>query len=114
MQLSEAIRLGAMTHPQGFDHYEREGRTCALGAAANAAGVRRANCGEPCVSERWPFLNDVIAPCPACGDVIDVCELGGIITHLNDDHRWTREAIADWVSTVEPAVVAPALEMVAV
>jgi hypothetical protein len=22
--------------------------------------------------------------------------------HLNDDHRWTREQIADWVQTIEP------------
>jgi hypothetical protein len=24
--------------------------------------------------------------------------LGAMILHLNDDHRWTREAIASWVS----------------
>jgi hypothetical protein len=25
------------------------------------------------------------------------------VTHLNDDHRWTREQIADWVATIEQA-----------
>ena len=24
-----------------------------------------------------------------------------LITHLNDDHKWTREAIADWVEGIE-------------
>lgn len=26
-----------------------------------------------------------------------------MIQHLNDDHHWTREAIADWVDRVTPA-----------
>ncbi len=26
-----------------------------------------------------------------------------MVIHLNDDHRWTREQIADWVATVEPS-----------
>jgi hypothetical protein len=34
-----------------------------------------------------------------------VCEqldvVGRIIPHLNDDHRWTRERIADWVESIE-------------
>jgi hypothetical protein len=34
-----------------------------------------------------------------------LCQLSasplGLITHLNDDHHWTREAIADWLETLD-------------
>jgi hypothetical protein len=30
--------------------------------------------------------------------------------HLNDDHRWTRERIAEWVATVEPKEPEPRTE----
>ncbi len=39
MRLSEAIRLGAMLKPQGFNGWTDEDRTCALAAAGEAAGV---------------------------------------------------------------------------
>jgi hypothetical protein len=50
----------------------------------------------------------------ACLDAVKRCRaekckkklsLAALIVHLNDDHRWTREQIADWVSGTElPAV----------
>lgn len=95
MKLSEAIRLGSMLHPQGFEElrsyqYDDLGavigmKTCALGAA-QAAGY---------------WLDDICITrlqCPACATVE---WLDNLIPHLNDDHRWTREAIADWVETLE-------------
>jgi hypothetical protein len=33
------------------------------------------------------------APCPGCGDTAQ----DETIPHLNDDHRWSRERIADWL-----------------
>jgi hypothetical protein len=37
-----------------------------------------------------------VKPCPAEG-----CRkrlyLAALLVHLNDDHRWTREHIADWL-----------------
>ena len=104
MKLSEAIRLGAMLHPQCFGGYyttDGEGRvhaTCALEAAARA-GYR---------DDRTVLLRP--AHCPACG--LGWTEaLRAVVAHLNDHHMWTREAIADWVATYETAEV-PAVEAV--
>jgi hypothetical protein len=33
-------------------------------------------------------------PCPACREI---GLLTWLIQHLNDDHRWSREQIADWL-----------------
>jgi hypothetical protein len=107
MQLHEAIRLGAMMKPQGFigdvdrgDPSERikGDRTCALEAALDAIGDTFGSYSRP-----WPWLNDrANSPaCPVCGQVSIVAFI--TIMHLNDTHKWTREAIADWVEQIERA-----------
>ncbi len=95
MKLSEAIRLGAMLHKQGFHEWRTRDAvtsavvaTCALGAAG-AAGYFDVH--------RVPSWT---ADCPACCMTSSICT---ILAHINDQHRWTREKIADWVATVEPA-----------
>ena len=110
LKLSEAIQLGAMLAPQGFERYKEDGRTCALGAACEAIA------GSPLdVASRWPFCKQQTR-CPACSwwFLLFVFTLGRtsverVIVHLNDDHRWTRERIADWVAAIEftsiPALV---------
>jgi hypothetical protein len=96
MRLSEAIRLGALLKPQGFnDYWDGDGNSCAIGAAADALGVPM---------ERLAALENqhkrvLEQPCPACDRQIQYGE--STVTHLNDDHRWTRERIADWVETIE-------------
>lgn len=98
MKLSEAIRLGSTLAPQAFGNFKHGGGTCALGAAWEAV------CGDIGVGildlpSDWSWTGRTSVECPACdapsGSVTRV------ITHLNDDHRWTREAIADWVKTLE-------------
>lgn len=102
MKLSEAIKLGAMTGPQVFGNYiEEGGGTCALGAALRAVG--EPECLE---EEQFPIL-DQLADCPECGPIIG-SRVWDVVAHLNDDHRLTREAIADWVQTIEDAK--PALQ----
>ena len=109
MTLSEAIRLGAMLHPQCFEWLEGKDHggvtveTCALGAAKVA--------GYPIRDlDRWSQA--AVITCPACGiswwGGLGRC-LYGAIEHLNDVHRWTREAIADFVATVEPPEAADAV-----
>lgn len=106
MKLSEAIRLGAMLGPQVFEvMFDGRGGSCALGAADLAINVKI--CGD------WPdaFWRtvDSISECPACG-IKSGHQFGGyIITHLNDDHRWTRAAIADFVELHEPMESAEAV-----
>jgi hypothetical protein len=115
MRLSEAIRLGSMLKPQG--RYELVGEveaprgllnlrpsvlfTCALGAAADAIGVPLFDDTldpEDKLDETWPFLQSS-GTCPACQHPYK--RTGSVVAHLNDDHGWTREAIADWVATIE-------------
>jgi hypothetical protein len=94
MPLSQAIRLGSMLKPQVFGILRNRWGTCALGAAREAVGVRtRASVKLP-----WGWIEQE-SECPSCADEMSV---DWIITHLNDNHRWTRERIADWVATVEP------------
>lgn len=89
LRLSEAIRLGSMLHPQGFGAFRSHGRSCALGAAEDAGFV---------MTSTEAILTSV-QPCPH--DCCMSSTVFGAIIHLNDYHGWTREAIADWVETVE-------------
>lgn len=99
MRLSEAIRLGATMKPQFFGFYmgarNNKLSTCALGAALDAVG------------DLWGMaalhfsILDVPAQCPQC--TYKAPRLEQVIAHLNDDHLWTREAIADWLELeIEP------------
>ena len=98
MQLSEAIRLGAMLRPQrfGIEDTASDG-SCALMAANEAVGNRMGDFrGALCT---FPLLEEKRS-CPVCGEVQEVHWI--IAIHLNDTYRWTRERIADWVATLEP------------
>lgn len=101
MKFSEAIRLGATLKPQIYGRLANEYGTCAWGAAYDAigmlvdGGVRSPN--------PWLWVaKRMEVGCPEFGCSRREPVAAHIITHLNDDHHWTREAIADWVATVEP------------
>lgn len=114
MRLSEAMRLGSMMKPQGYYNLCRAGATCALGAVGDAIGILDAdNCnwkpGAKAPSE-WRWMTRLTA-CPACGATdypvptsfsTKRRDVQAAITHLNNEHRWTREQIADWIETIEP------------
>ncbi len=103
IKLSEAIRLGSMLGPQCYGKYMRPGikenATCAMGAAMMALGLSFVD-----MSEVFPQLPQTVIH-PVSGKE---CWLRNTIVSLNDSYRWTREAIADWVATVEEAPVAVA------
>lgn len=113
MKLSEAIRLGAMMKPQAFGALYDNGATCALGAAGDAMGIldRNRNDWIPGSTEKvwwWRPVATAEALCPSCGQRarnsygwITSSTVEDVIVHLNNDHRWTRERIADWVESVE-------------
>ena len=117
--LSDAIRLGATIHPQirdnlfdwelGWEETAERTRTfrvtgtCALGAAAVAIGKAPESLTEfrdsdpyQDLTERFPEPHADMRDCPEKG-----CQLHHtttlLVTHLNDDHQWTRERIADWL-----------------
>jgi hypothetical protein len=130
MRLSEAIRLGAMLRPQCRGDLAKTFRTgllglfgpkvtgsCALGAAFEAAEClveRRIVQGSPAIRgsttngehianvvkipAEWYAIMYSSISCPECSTV----EVGfRLIPHLNDDHDWTRERIADFVQAFE-------------
>lgn len=95
MKLSEAIRAGAKLGPQVQDQlFGDDGGSCALGAAIMGAGLARSRL---VLEEYWSILDEVETN-PSSkkqGFVRD------IITILNDCCYWSREAIAEWVETIE-------------
>ena len=99
MRLSEAIRLGAMLHPQTFGRVGRydDGAkvvaTCALGAAKEAGYFVGGLFAVRCERQRCPDAKCLYGRRRRV-------YLTSWIAHLNDKHRWTREQIADWVDTV--------------
>jgi hypothetical protein len=101
MTFSDAIRLGAMLKPQGFGPRALGDRTCALAAAAEAAGIAFPDAWRtinyPGLQAEWPMLRRSTG-CPICAFPASMLV---IIWHLNDQHRWTRESIADWVDAFE-------------
>lgn len=134
MRLSEAIRLGGMMTTQARGVFSRTRRkyfglfgpvvaeTCALGAAYLAIGNRSkvVTASEDALAFRgvvkkgelttemetpreWSIVMGLVVMCPCrCG------WMGGrvreLIPHLNDEHEWTREAIADWLEPLEARV----------
>ena len=108
MRLSEAIRLGAMLKPQTTGHYRKAGATCALGAAADAAGIKRDMNNK--LFLRFPILSIKDWPEPPVKIYLDPWDdrdgqrrmsLYTVIWRLNDDAELTREQIADYVATIE-------------
>jgi len=108
MKLSKAIRAGAKLRPQGFNaffvNFDNKGLcSCALGAAIEAVTFCEDHTDDSClevIDKNWPkIIPNERTLCPA----FEWCLKGKgkpnkiqMISHLNDDHNWTREKIADW------------------
>lgn len=112
-ELARAIRLGAARRPQCFGSYfDERGGSCALGAAYD--GMYELPRQEKQEGEIIPrhlerlfhCLEDVVKRCPEMSAADAACRkrlpLGAMIVHLNDDHGWTREQIAEWLSNGAP------------
>lgn len=102
-KLSDAIRLGAMMRPQAHGPNDWPERSCAYQAALDATGCEFNDTNLLNKARNaWPWLLRMERPCPVCGK----CLYGGSVLvavyHLNDSHKWTREKIAFWISTIEP------------
>jgi hypothetical protein len=104
---SEAIRLGCLTTAQGRETYiaKRQGQwqACAYGAMAVGYGFdpsgtdgRRIDDfilpGEVQIEGQ---ISESSCPAPACATA-----RYDLLIHLNDDHRWSRERIADWLESL--------------
>lgn len=106
MRLSDAIVLGSTLRPQCrnnfFSPVDGMLGSCALGAAAEAAGLAL-RCGPGITHEdiygEWPFLLLLGGTCPVCSRS---GPLSSLVFCLSDEHHWTREQIAEFIATVEP------------
>ena len=106
---SEAIRLGSLVTGQNFGSsvgwsLDSPTTTCAMGALSVGMGGNGTTYHRPDIEEAVQELIDADAGlCPVNG----VCawpefgyagtNLRDRIIDLNDNHRWTREQIADWL-----------------
>jgi len=109
--LSDDIRTGSRLTRQTRSQFVRvifgkHMMTCALGAACVAIGKPYLNRDEgiEALVEQWPELKfKVDWPANTAhsypGD--PQRDLQTIIIALNDQYNWTREAIADWIDTLE-------------
>ena len=112
-QLATAIRLGAARRPQCFGSYfDERGGSCALGAAYDGMYELPRQAREPGeivprhLERLFHCLEDVVKRCPEVANGVSCRKrlpLGAMIVHLNDDHGWTREQIAEWLWNGAPA-----------
>lgn len=104
MKYSHAMREGAKKGPQLFNNgRDGNGGTCAYWAMV-AGGIQIPTL--ICAAEAHPFLGQR-ADCPADCQTMTYTngrtvlpfnhQLHQVIIHLNNDHRWSREKIADWI-----------------
>lgn len=106
-ELAKAIRLGSARRPQCFGSYfDERGGSCALGAAYDGMYEMPRESREPGeivprnLERLFHCLEDVVKQCPE--ECRKRLPLGAMIVHLNDDHGWTREHIAEWLSNGAP------------
>ena len=107
MTLADAIRKGAMQREQGVGKlYDDDLHvSCALGAAAEGVfgplEYQRKSQIPDRLRREFPDLRtpDQSVQCPECREMESLWDVVG--RHLNDEHGWTREQIADWLDTLE-------------
>jgi hypothetical protein len=108
MKLSDAILLSTTLFKQRYrSGVGEDGSRCAIIGAGFVNGVKSDLVGPS--TALWPWVWEKRVSCPGCGKSGDALRA---IFCLNDNHHWTRERIAAWVATIEPAEPNPAEETV--
>lgn len=103
-ELAQAIMTGVSRRPvQSFgEYFGEDGGSDALGAAYEGIFLlpRDVRGFHPRVWRLFDLLENTARRCPAgCPKHLPIAAL---MVHLNDDHTWSRERIADWVRDVTP------------
>lgn len=97
--LAEAMRKGAALRPQCFGSYFWQGASCAIGAAyEGATGRANEEVNRNHVLQLFPDIAGKGCVCPSCGESHTAYTM---MVHLNDTHKWTREAIASWMDSLQ-------------
>lgn len=98
LKLSAALRIGASLRGQCFmEWYSPDGRSCALGAIAEASYGHRKVDGNA-LMETYPALNRTVDMPVDDKGFSERDSLLGVIHRLND-FGWPREQIADWLES---------------
>jgi len=96
LKLSEAMRIGSMTTKQAFGKWTgQDGSFCAIATAAHMYGVTSLSIVELLESRRvtWPECSHpTFSGKPG--------SLAGALVHVNDEHKWPRHKIADWLESI--------------
>jgi len=103
MKLWKAILKGSKLKPQGTGRLFHEQATCALGAGLDGlGGLESFHTTEDALkilSMYYPYLN---SPVSLPIEIRDMnVPLSNAIMFLNDSEKWSREAIAEFVKTIE-------------
>lgn len=100
---SEAIRLGCLTYPvQTFGPDRRPGCVMdAMRVVYEAVDVDDSSDFDAALIAMWCPLGCVKEPDPLWAGTLSWPSDQGpyLPAHLNDEHRWTREHIADWLAS---------------
>ena len=101
MRFCDAIRKGAKIRPQGFGQGFDGVRTCANSAARDGVGLLNFQSEFDAL---FPITEIPCNRCPVCKHLLlgFTQNFKGLVAHLNDNHRWTREHIADWIEDASP------------
>lgn len=115
MTLNEAIRKGCQSHPKQVyyvlhDPEKGNDNACILGAAIFGVADTLPSKATRDVNMLKTLFPELVEPagCPFrcktwahCNDGemrrTDIKILRDVLAHLNNDHKWSREAIAEWV-----------------
>jgi hypothetical protein len=102
-ELAAFIRDGAKRRPtQAFgEYFSGRDASCALGAAYEAMYPMpdEVTGKRPTRDLDWFFdCLDTVKPCPGGDGCKKRLFLAALLVHLNDDHRWSRDQIANWLS----------------
>ena len=107
MRLSDAMRIGAAIRPQcqgGMFRTSSKGikYSCAVGAIMEGLTGRSDITVDDFLYATFPIFSKKVS-CPVNHQtmMVPTASLGAIIIHLNDNHGWTRERIADWIDTID-------------
>src|SRR5437773_7577664 len=108
MTAGDYIRLGIQRFPDQIFHQVFEGTTgaCAVGCLTWAIG-RDLGTGSFDLGLGLDHSSVCPVVCPVCE--CDQLTVWDQLIHLNDYHRWTREAIARWVDTLPQTDTMPPL-----
>jgi len=95
----EAMRAGARLGRKLNGSYIAGNSSCALGAVGLAMGFGDNNSNEDTGIAAARLNKRYVEKCPGTATCHEGYTVQSTVIHLNDNHRWSRERIADWLET---------------